>query len=56
MTLKTGWSRDAISENIKRLHKEGYPHEQAVAISLEQARRSRSLAGKKASRTKSKRK
>jgi len=51
MPLKTGWSKKTISENIRKLHNEGYPYEQAVAIGLEQARRSHVLAGKKAART-----
>jgi len=56
MPLKRGWSKDTISKNIRKLHHEGYPHEQAVAIGLSEARRSRSIAGKKAAKNRKKNK
>jgi len=40
MPLLKGYSRETQSENIRRLMREGYPQRQAVAISLETARRS----------------
>lgn len=39
MTLIKGSSRRTVSTNIRRLSHEGYPHDQAVAIALETARR-----------------
>jgi hypothetical protein len=41
MPLKRGSSKETISENIKKLMNEGYPREQAVAIALEEARKSK---------------
>lgn len=40
MPLKRGTSRKVISGNIKKMVHEGYPQKQAVAASLETARRS----------------
>jgi len=37
--LQRGSSRDVISANIRKLRREGYPQQQAVAIALNQARR-----------------
>ena len=39
MPLKRGSSRKTISDNIRKLRREGYPQQQAVAIAMEQARR-----------------
>jgi hypothetical protein len=51
MHLKHGWSKETISKNIRKLHHEGYPHEQAVAIGLSKAKHSRSVAGKRAAKS-----
>jgi hypothetical protein len=39
MPLKGGASRETISKNISRLMHEGYEQKQAIAIAMEQARR-----------------
>lgn len=41
MPLIQSDSQEAIEENIRRLIKEGYPREQAVAIALDIARRAK---------------
>jgi len=39
MPLKSGYGEKTISDNIKKLRKEGYSQEQATAIALEEARK-----------------
>lgn len=40
MPLKQGSDKETISENISELVEHGYPQKQAVAIALEEARKS----------------
>lgn len=46
MSLKKGYSKGAISENISREMKAGRPQKQAIAIAYATARRARKAAGK----------
>jgi hypothetical protein len=47
MPLKKGTSKDTVSRNIKTETKHGKPHKQAVAIALNQARKSGAKIPKK---------
>lgn len=50
MPLKSGKSQKAISGNIKTLIDEGRPHDQAVAIAMDKAGKSRQPKGSKRSK------
>jgi hypothetical protein len=47
MPLKKGKSRETIASNIKEMKASGYPTKQAVAASLDTARRSGAKISKK---------
>ncbi|CAG4912950.1 MAG TPA: DUF6496 domain-containing protein [Paraburkholderia sp.] len=47
MPLKRGTSKETVSRNIKTETKHGKPHKQAVAIALNQARKSGAKIPKK---------
>jgi hypothetical protein len=47
MPLKRGKSKDTVSHNVKTETKHGKPHKQAVAIALNQARKSGAKIPKK---------
>lgn len=46
MPLKKGYSPKTIEENIKELIAAGYPREQAIAIALEEAKKTKKSSGK----------
>jgi hypothetical protein len=45
MPLRKGKSRQAVSTNIRRLRREGYPRRQAIAIALRKAGKARRKRG-----------
>lgn len=47
MPLKKGTSEKTISQNIRKMRREGYPENQAVAAAMNQAGRSKESAGMK---------
>jgi hypothetical protein len=47
MPLMKGKSKETVSKNIKKLIKEGKPHDQAVAIALGKAKETKKKAKKK---------
>lgn len=47
MPLKKGYSKATVSGNIREMMDAGYPQKQAVAASLETARKAKKAAGKK---------
>lgn len=47
MPLHTGKSKKVIGENIKEMEEAGYPKKQAIAASLNQARKSGAKIPKK---------
>ncbi|NGX26560.1 MAG: hypothetical protein K940chlam6_00485 [Chlamydiae bacterium] len=53
MPLKKGKSREVISENIRELVQSGRPQKQAIAIALDEARRSGAKIPQKKKKSKS---
>lgn len=47
MPLKSGYSSETVSKNIKKLQEEGYEHDQAVAIAMSKKRKSLTESPKK---------
>lgn len=46
MPLQPGSSKEAISANVSRLVREGYPQKQAVAIAFSQSKKKPSLSSR----------
>ena len=47
MPLKKGQGQQAVSSNIRKLRKEGYPIKQAIAIALHGAGKKKKLGSKR---------
>lgn len=47
MPLKSGYSKETVSNNISELMHSGRPQKQSIAIALDQKRKSQKKAGKK---------
>lgn len=54
MPLKSGSSDEVVSTNIRELMNAGYSHNQAIAIALSEAGKSRKKDGKRKKRSKRK--
>lgn len=50
MPLKRGSSQETVSENISEMVRSGHPQQQAIAASLENARRSKRRGKRKGKR------